>query len=62
MLAQNLEKDFSKISHVDGSDNVPPTHCLRSAYIPAYAAVYAEATGSRKPSSTGSCLVLTQVG
>ncbi len=62
MGGQNLEKHFSNISHVDGSANVPPTLCLRSVYIPACVAAYAEATGSPKLSSAGSCLVLTQVG
>jgi hypothetical protein len=59
---QILEKFFSKISRVDGSDNVPPTYCLRSVYIPAYVAVYVKATGSPKPSRTDFGLLLAQVG
>ncbi len=62
MPGQILEKLFTKIASVDGNDNVSPTSCLRSVYIPAYVAVYAEATGSPKPSGTDSCLLLAQVG
>ena len=39
---------FWKRSSVGGNDNVPPTCCLRPVYAPAYAAVYAEATGSTR--------------
>jgi len=55
-------KLFSNIQSVGGNDNVPPTCCLRPVYVPAYAAVYAEATG--RPESDGTALrrVLRRVG
>ena len=55
-------KLFWKKSNVGGNDNVPPTCCLRSVYVPAYAAAYAEATG--RPESDGTALrrVLGRVG
>ena len=45
MGAEISAKLFWKRSNVGGNDNVPSTCCLRPVYIPAYAAVYAEATG-----------------
>jgi hypothetical protein len=62
MGVQITEKLFWKRSNVGGNDNVPPTYCLRSVYISAYAAAYAEATG--RPESGGIALrqVLGRVG
>lgn len=62
MGAQISEKLFWKSSNVDGNDNVPPTCCLRSAYVPACAAAYAEATGSPESGGTALRRVFGQVG
>ena len=56
------EKLFWKKSNVGGNDNVPPTCCLRSVYVPAYAAVYAEATGRLESDGIAMRQVLGQVG
>ena len=53
---------FWKRSSVGGNDNVPPTCCLRPVYAPAYAAVYAEATGRLENGGAALRRVLGQVG
>jgi len=55
-------KLFSNIQSVGGNDNVPPTCCLRSAYVPAYAAAYAEATGRSESGGIASRRVFGRVG
>jgi len=47
---------------VGGNDDVPPTCCLRTVYISAYATVYAEATGRLESGGTAPRRVLGQVG
>ena len=62
MGSQILEKLFWTISNVGGNDNVPPTCCLRSVHVPAYVAVYAEATGRPESGGIVSGRVFGQVG
>ena len=53
---------FWKRSSVGGNDNVPPTCCLRPVYAPAYATVYAEATGRLESGGAVLRRMLGQVG
>ena len=62
MGTRKPEKLFWKKSNVGGNDNVPPTCCLRPVYAPAYAAVYAEATGRLENGGAALRRVLGQVG
>ena len=62
MGAEISTKLFWKRSNVGGNDNVPPTCCLRPVYAPAYAAVYAEATGRLENGGAALRRVLGQVG
>ena len=62
MGAQIATKLFWKRSNVGGTDNVPPTCCLRPVYVPAYAAAYAEVTGCPESGGTALRRVFGRVG
>ena len=62
MGAQIATKLFSNILHVGGTDNVPPTCCLRPAYVPAHVAAYAEVTGRTESDGAALRRVFGQVG